>query len=85
MKAAGYQFVNLDDCWQVSRDANGVIVADPTRFPDGIQSLADYVHADGLMLGLYTDHGTATCKSGREVMAMNISMPTPMPPGAWTS
>ena len=24
MKAAGYQFINMDDCWQVSRDENGV-------------------------------------------------------------
>src|ERR1035438_9981095 len=29
MKDAGYQYVNIDDCWQVSRDANGNIVADP--------------------------------------------------------
>src|SRR6195256_652552 len=28
MKAAGYQFVNIDDCWQVRRDASGTIVAD---------------------------------------------------------
>ena len=33
MKDAGYQYVNVDDCWQVSRDANGNIVADPQRFP----------------------------------------------------
>ena len=26
MKAAGYEFVNIDDCWQVSRDASGNIV-----------------------------------------------------------
>src|SRR5512136_3058043 len=41
--AAGYQFINIDDCWQVSRDTNGVIVAGP-NFPNGIQALADYVH-----------------------------------------
>src|ERR1700704_1099304 len=44
LKAAGYQYVNIDDCWQVSRDAQGNIVADPTRFPGGIKTLADYVH-----------------------------------------
>src|SRR6267154_2536686 len=26
MKDAGYQFVNIDDCWQVSRAADGTIV-----------------------------------------------------------
>jgi alpha-galactosidase len=61
MKAAGYQYINLDDCWQVSRDANGVIVADPSKFPSGIKALADYVHVRGLKLGLYSDHGLQTC------------------------
>jgi len=61
MQAAGYQFVNLDDCWQVSRDTNGVIVPDPTRFPYGIKALADYVHSKGLKLGVYSDHGLETC------------------------
>jgi alpha-galactosidase len=62
MQAAGYQYVNLDDCWQVSRDSEGVIVADPTRFPSGIKALADYVHGKGLKLGVYTDAGTLTCQ-----------------------
>src|SRR5437016_2633325 len=43
MKAAGYQYVNIDDCWQVSRDAQGTIVADPERFPSGIKALAEYL------------------------------------------
>ena len=62
MQAAGYQYVNIDDCWQVSRDASGIIVADPARFPSGIKPLADYVHSKGLKLGIYTDAGTATCE-----------------------
>src|ERR1035441_416558 len=62
MKAAGYQFINIDDCWQVSRDTNGVIVPDPTRFPNGIKALADYVHSKGLKLGVYSDHGISTCQ-----------------------
>src|SRR6476619_3276610 len=48
MKDAGYQFVNIDDCWQVSRAADGSIVVDPERFPDGMKALADYVHSKGL-------------------------------------
>src|SRR6266478_2271201 len=62
MKDAGYQYVNIDDCWQVSRDAQGAIVADPTRFPSGIKALADYVHSKGLKLGVYTDAGRLTCQ-----------------------
>ena len=62
MQAAGYQYVNIDDCWQVSRDAQGTIVADPKRFPSGIKALADYVHSKGLKLGVYTDAGRLTCQ-----------------------
>jgi alpha-galactosidase len=62
MKDVGYRYVIIDDCWQASRDANGVIVADPTRFPGGIAAIADYVHLKGLKLGLYTDAGDKTCQ-----------------------
>ncbi len=62
MQAAGYQYVNIDDCWQVSRDAQGTIVADSSRFPSGIKALANYVHGKGLKLGVYTDAGTLTCQ-----------------------
>lgn len=61
MKDAGYEYVVVDDCWQVSRDATGRIVADPERFPSGMKALADYVHAKGLKFGLYSDAGTKTC------------------------
>lgn len=76
MKAAGYQFVNLDDCWQSSRAADGTIVADSSKFPSGIKAIADYVHSKGLKFGLYTDRGTATCagrpgSQGHEVQDAN--------------
>jgi len=46
--------VNLDDCWQVSQDAQGTIQPDPKAFPSGIPALADYVHSKGLKFGLYS-------------------------------
>ena len=61
MKDAGYQYVNIDDCWQVSRDANGNIVADPQRFPRGIKAVGDYIHSLGLKFGVYSDAGSKTC------------------------
>ena len=62
MKAAGYEYVNIDDCWMThQRDANGRLVPDPVKFPDGIKGTADYVHSLGLKLGIYEDAGTATC------------------------
>ncbi len=61
MKDAGYQYVVIDDCWQVSRDKSGNIVADPQHFPSDIKALADYVHSKGLKFGIYSDIGTKTC------------------------
>jgi alpha-galactosidase len=61
MRDAGYQFVNLDDCWHGKRDASGTIQPDPERFPGGLAALADYVHAKGLKIGIYSDAGTMTC------------------------
>ncbi|MEU6772505.1 NPCBM/NEW2 domain-containing protein [Streptomyces sp. NPDC046759] len=64
LKDAGYQYVNLDDCWALpQRDADGKLVPDPARFPNGIKAVADYVHSKGLKLGIYTSAGTKTCNS----------------------
>src|SRR5438132_9618029 len=36
MKAAGYQYVNIDDCWMASsRSGSGHLVPDPNKFPNG--------------------------------------------------
>jgi alpha-galactosidase len=62
LKDAGYTYVNIDDCWLLkSRSADGHLVPDPVKFPDGIKGTADYVHSKGLKLGIYEDAGTATC------------------------
>jgi alpha-galactosidase len=61
MKDAGYQYVNIDDCWQGKRDARGFIQPDPKKFPSGMKALADYVHSKGLKLGIYSDAGAKTC------------------------
>jgi len=61
MKDAGYEYVNIDDCWQVSRDAQGNIVVDAQRFPHGMKAVGDYIHALGLKFGVYSDAGVKTC------------------------
>jgi alpha-galactosidase len=61
LSTAGYTYVNIDDCWQRSRDAQGNIVADPDAFPSGMKALADYIHGLGLKFGLYSDAGYSTC------------------------
>src|SRR5208283_1399299 len=61
MKDAGFQYINIDDCWQGERDAQGFIQPDAKKFPSGIKALAAYVHAQGLKLGIYSDVGYQTC------------------------
>jgi alpha-galactosidase len=61
MKDAGYQYVVIDDCWQVGRDADGNIVPDTQRFPSGMKALGDYIHTKGLKFGIYSDAGEKTC------------------------
>lgn len=62
MRDAGYVYLVIDDCWQVKRDSNGTIIADPARFPSGMKNLGDYIHSKGLKFGIYSDAGTATCQ-----------------------
>jgi len=62
LKDAGYEYVNIDDCWSLmERGADGRLVPDPVKFPSGIAGVADYVHSLGLKLGIYGDAGTRTC------------------------
>jgi alpha-galactosidase len=59
LRDAGYRFVNIDDGWQGSRGPDGVIHSN-ARFPD-MKALADYVHARGLRIGIYSSPGPKTC------------------------
>ena len=61
MQDAGYEYIVIDDCWQIDRDTNGEIVVDKERFPHGIKFLADYIHSKGLKFGIYSCAGTMTC------------------------
>lgn len=59
LAAHGYNYINLDDCWQGKRNAAGEMVPNE-RFPD-MKALADYVHSKGLRIGIYTGPGPKTC------------------------
>jgi alpha-galactosidase len=63
MAEAGYEYIVIDDGWQIDRDENGRIVVDSIRFPEGMKFLGDYIHSRGLKFGIYTDLGTMTCAS----------------------
>lgn len=62
LAAAGYKIVTIDCTWIASgrgyRDTNGNLIVDPTRWPDGMKFVADYVHGQGLLMGGYSDIGT---------------------------
>ena len=59
LAAHGYQYVNIDDCWEGGRDANGEIQTNE-QFPD-MKALADYIHGKGLKFGIYSSPGPKTC------------------------
>ena len=59
LAAYGYSYVNIDDCWEAGRDAKGNILSN-AKFPD-MKALADYVHSQGLRIGLYSSPGPLTC------------------------
>lgn len=71
MADAGYQYVNIDDCWMNARENKDVGRVGPARdsigailpnsyFPN-MKGLTNYIHERGLKAGIYTSPGTTTC------------------------
>ncbi len=62
LKAAGYQYVNIDEgWWQGTRDGSGNITITAADWPGGMKAIADYIHGLGLKAGIYTDAGKDGC------------------------
>lgn len=60
--AAGYNWINLDDCWMAkTRAPNGSLQWNETLFPHGIPWLGEYIKAQGFRFGIYEDAGNLTC------------------------
>jgi len=59
LAAYGYNYVNIDDCWEGQRRPDGIIETND-RFPN-MSLLAEQVHARGLRLGIYSSPGPKTC------------------------
>jgi len=60
--AVGYNQISIDDCWESkTRDAQGRLVPDSTRFPSGFKALGDFMHSLKVKFGIYSDMGTKTC------------------------
>ena len=64
LAAVGYDHINIDDGYFGGRDAEtGQLKIHPTRFPNGLQPVVDYIHGKGLKAGIYSDGGYNTCGS----------------------
>ena len=62
LAAKGYKYINLDDCWALSRNSTThEIIADRSKFPSGMAALGEYIHSKGLLYGLYSSAGNVTC------------------------
>ncbi len=62
LKSVGYDHINIDDGFFGGRNAaTGELIIHPTRFPNGLKPVADYIHAKGLKAGIYSDAGANTC------------------------
>ena len=59
----GYNHINIDDGFFGGRDKDGKLLIHPTRFPNGMRPLVDYIHSKGLKAGIYSDAGANTCAS----------------------
>lgn len=56
----GWTYINIDDGWErPDRASDGQVVTNE-KFPD-MKRLADYVHHDGLKIGIYSSPGPQTC------------------------
>ena len=62
-KDCGYNHINIDDGFFGGRDESGKLLIHPTRFPNGLRPLVDYIHGKGLKAGIYSDAGRNTCAS----------------------
>ncbi|WP_257087694.1 alpha-galactosidase [Sphingobacterium sp. E70] len=60
---AGYRYINVDDGYFGGRDSHGKLYVDSTKFPNGMDSIAAYLHQKGLKAGLYSEGGRNTCGS----------------------
>ncbi|MGL5379609.1 NPCBM/NEW2 domain-containing protein [Clostridium sp.] len=60
---AGYEYLNLDDCWHSSmRDEDGRLQGDLTNFPSGMKELVNQINERGMKVGVYTSNGDFTCE-----------------------
>ena len=64
LKDVGFNHINIDDGYFGGRDGQtGQLLIHPTRFPNGLKGVVNYIHSKGLKAGIYSDAGRNTCGS----------------------
>ena len=56
----GYSYINIDDAWEAEERAPDGRIVTNEKFPD-IKGLGDWLHANGLKMGIYSSPGDRTC------------------------
>ena len=63
LAAAGYRIVWLDFGWTSgARDPGGNLIVSASQWPNGMGWLTSWLHAHGLLAGIYTDAGSSGCR-----------------------
>ena len=59
---AGYNSIILDDCYTLkNRSSHGSLVADPAKWPSGMNNFTATIKAMGISASAYSDSGYKTC------------------------
>ena len=77
LKDVGYNHINIDDGFFGGRNMEtGELIIHPTRFPNGLKPVADYIHSKGLKAGIYSDAGANTCGNmyNGDVLSVNVGL-----------
>ena len=56
----GYSYINVDDAWEAEERAPDGRIVTNEKFPD-MKGLGDWLHGNGLKLGIYSSPGDRTC------------------------
>ena len=74
LKAAGYEYINIDDGFWNGRGKDGQLIINRERFPNGMRAVADYIHKLGLKAGMYSDAGDNACGSQDGTRAYGVGI-----------
>ncbi|KAI1357498.1 glycoside hydrolase [Xylaria arbuscula] len=74
LKASGYVYCSLDSGWSVGGNGDdfGRIIPDPSKFD--IPALADHLHSQGLMLGVYVVPGAFIADEAKTILGTNVTI-----------